>query len=131
MRTRSAGGLAVAAGLVLFSVVLLSLIYIASVFGGCEIVRLKEFPSPDGSKSVVVFRKECGATVPYNTQASIASKGVPFSPERAPPFLIVRDIQDVHATWSGEKIVGVRLTPGASTVYKRDQNAGDVRIEYE
>lgn len=29
-------------------------------------------PSPNGDKSLVIFGKECGATVEFNTQASIA-----------------------------------------------------------
>jgi hypothetical protein len=47
-------------------------LYAVSNFDPCETVVHNSISSPDGSKSIVVFEKECGATVGFNTQASIA-----------------------------------------------------------
>ena len=131
MRTRRPVGVAVTAMLVLLSGVVLYVSYLGSLFGGCGIVRLKEAPSPDGSRLVVTYRKECGATVPYSTHAALVAAGLSSLTETAPPFLSVRGIQDIQATWIGQQTVRVGLIPGTNTFYKRDQSVGDIRIEYE
>jgi hypothetical protein len=100
-------------------------------FGACRIVILSSMPSPNGSKSVVTFKEECGATVPNNTQASIASTGNAFSPEEAPPFLSVRGDHDISATWTSENLVRIGLIPREPQVYRRESRVGDVRIDYE
>lgn len=102
-----------------------------SGFGACRVVRQKAFASPSGSKLVVVVWKECGATVPDSTQASIVARGRTFSPESTPTFLSVREHQDVLVAWTSEQAVRIGLIPGSVQVYKRDQRAGDVTINYE
>lgn len=52
--------------------------YVTSIFGKCKTVVRDSIPSPDRRKPIVIFEKECGATVPFNTQASIASAGGSF-----------------------------------------------------
>jgi hypothetical protein len=131
MRARRLGGLAVVILLILFSGAYLYFDYMAEIFGECRIVRLTTIPSPDGSKSVVTYRKECGATVPFSSHASIAPAGALFSPEGAPPFFSVRGNQDILAAWNGEQIVRIGLIPGATKAYKRDESVGNIRIEYE
>jgi hypothetical protein len=54
-------GLAVLILIILFSGAFLDVDYIFGIFGQCRIARLNTFPSPDGSKSVVTYRRECGA----------------------------------------------------------------------
>jgi hypothetical protein len=104
---------------------------IMSGFGACRVVRQKAFASPSGSQLVVVVWKECGATVPDSTQASIVTRGRTFSPESTPTFLSVRGHQDVLVAWSSEQAVRIGLIPGTVQIYKRDQRAGDVTINYE
>ena len=124
-------GLTVVVLLALLTSAYLYLDYIFDRFGECRIVRLTNVPSPDGSKSIVTYRKQCGATVPYSTHASIASARSSSSPENEPPFLSIRGAQDILAKWRGEQTVRIGLIPGGDTIYKRDQSVGDVRIEYE
>jgi hypothetical protein len=131
MRTRRAVGIVIVAPFALIDSAFLYLDYAISKFGGCRIVRLASIHSPDGSKSVITFRKECGATVPDSTHASIASTAASFSPEQAPPFFSVRDGQDILVAWSGERAVRIGLIPGSDTFYKREQSVGDIKIEYE
>jgi hypothetical protein len=124
------GGGAVAVLLVTAGL-LVSIWFVMEGFGACKSIVLNAIPSPDKKKSVVIFRKECNATVPDSTQASIVSAKGPFAPEQASSFLSVRGNQDVIVTWSGEHVVRIGLIPGGDTVYKRDPNVGDVKIEYE
>ncbi|GLR93373.1 MULTISPECIES: hypothetical protein [Bradyrhizobium] len=102
-----------------------------SGFGACRVVRQRAFASPSGSKLVVVVWKSCGATVPDSTQASIIARGRTFSPESTPTFLSVREHLDVVVAWSSERAVRIGFIPGPDQIYKRDQRAGDVAINYE
>ncbi len=104
---------------------------VMSGFGACRVVRQKAYASPSGSKLVVVVWKECGATVPDSTQASIVTRGQTFSPESTPTFLSVREHQDVLVAWSSEQAVRIGFIPGTVQIYKRDQRAGDVVISYD
>jgi hypothetical protein len=104
---------------------------VMSGFGACRVVRQRAFASPSGSQLVVVVWKSCGATVPDSTQASIVARGRTFSPESTPTFVSVRGHLEVVVAWSSERAVRIGFIPEAGEVYKRDQRAGDVAINYE
>ena len=104
---------------------------IMSGFGACRVVRQRAFASPSGSRLVVVVWKSCGATVPDSTQASIIARGRTFSPESTPTFVSVRGHLEPVVVWSSERAVRIGFIPSPEQVYKRDQRAGDVAINYE
>ncbi|MFK4509679.1 hypothetical protein LPJ38_14370 [Bradyrhizobium daqingense] len=123
---------------VVFAVALVAgLVFLAAIFdvmngfAACRIVRQSWFASPNGSNSVVVVWKECGATVPDRTQAGIVRRGRAFSSDKEPTFLSVRGHQDVLVAWSSEQAVKIGFIPGTAQIYKRDQRAGDVTISYD
>ena len=127
-------GIVVAALAVPIAASLVFLVLIDNVmsgFGACRVVRQSAFASPNGSKSVVVVWKECGATVPDSTQAGIVVRGRTFSSESTPTFLSVRGYQDVLVSWSDEQAVRIGFIPGSEQVYKREPSAGDVTIAYD
>ncbi|TQF29893.1 hypothetical protein UNPA324_09885 [Bradyrhizobium sp. UNPA324] len=100
-------------------------------FGACRVVRQRAFASPSGGQLVVVVWKSCGATVPDSTQASIVARGRTFSPESTPTFISVRGHLDPVVAWSSERAIRIGFIPGPDKIYKRDQRAGDVTINYE
>ncbi|MET4800111.1 hypothetical protein [Bradyrhizobium sp. LB11.1] len=100
-------------------------------FGACRVVRQRAFASPSGGQLVVVVWKTCGATVPDSTQASIVARGRTFSPESTPTFVSVGGHLEVVVVWSSERAVRVGFIPEPGQIYKRDQRAGDVTINYE
>jgi hypothetical protein len=102
-----------------------------NTFGDCRIVRQNSTPSPDGSKAVVAVWKECGATVPDSTQASILASGRSYSPGATPTFLSAQGHLDVVVVWNGEEAVKIGLVPGPDRFFKRDQSADGIKIEYE
>jgi hypothetical protein len=102
---------------------------IASRFGECRNALLTSTLSPDGSKSVVTFRKECGATVADSTHASIVPTG--GAPEKLSPFFSVAGVQDIIATWRGDHVLMVSVIPGGSRILRGEQSAGGIRIKYE
>ena len=108
----------------------LSVAYTGSLFGDCKTVVLDTVPSPDGSRSIVVFRKQCAATVPYSTQASVAPTGVAFSAERIPAFFIVAGTPDVRANWRSNNAVEIAVIPGGGKVFRNQQSVGDIEVLY-
>jgi hypothetical protein len=108
----------------------LSIEYFMSGFGACKTLVRTSIPSPDGSKSIVIFGKECGATVGLNTQASIAPAGGSFSPEKYPAFFVVSGTPELIATWLGDSAVAISLVPGGGKVFRNEPSVGGVKIEY-
>ena len=105
--------------------------YVMSGFGACKTVVRSSMPSPNGDKSLVIFGKECGTAVGFNTQASIAPTGGSFSPEKNPAFFIASGEQTIMARWLGDGAVEIiGLIPGGGKVYKREQSVGDIKIAY-
>lgn len=107
----------------------LSIEYFMRSFGACKTIIHSSIPSPDGIKSIVVFEKECGATVGFNTQVSIAPAQGAFSAERYPPY-VVSGPQEVLARWLGDEAVEVNIIPGAERTFKREERVGNVTIVY-
>jgi hypothetical protein len=105
--------------------------YVTSGFGACRSVILSSMVSPDGARSVVISRKECAATVPYNTQASIAVAGEPFSIEKNPAFFVITGSPDIITRWRGNDVVEIALIPGGGKISRNEEKVGDIRIEYK
>jgi hypothetical protein len=100
-----------------------------SAFGECKIVVRSSLPSPDGKQTIVIFGKECGATVGFNTQASIALAHGSFSPDKNPAFFVISDRPDVMVRWLGDHAVQVVVPKGAK-VFRSEQSVGDIEVEY-
>jgi hypothetical protein len=109
----------------------LSVAYTGSLFGTCKTVVLETIPSPNGSKSIVIFRKQCAAAVPYSTQASVAPVGVVFSAEKIPAFFIVAGTPAVSANWLANNAVEIAVTPRGGKVFRNQQSVGDIEVAYK
>jgi hypothetical protein len=116
---------AVTAGGVLF------MEYFMDRFGACKTVVHNSIPSPDGHKSIVIFEKQCGATVGFNTQASIAPAGRSFSYEGNLAFFVVSGTPEVVAKWLGDNVVEMAVVPKEGEIFKSEQTVGDIKIMYK
>lgn len=105
--------------------------YAASILGGCKIDVRRSIPSPDGKKSLVVFGKECGTTVGFNTQISIAPADRPFSAETYPAFHVTSGLHVVTASWLGDSAVEIAINPGGDETFRHEQDVGDVKVLYK
>jgi hypothetical protein len=97
--------------------------------GECDVAIRKSIPSPNGSKAIIIFGMECGATVGFNTQASIAPAGGSFAPSDNPPFFAISGKDDVAVVWLENYIVQV-VIPNGAKVFKKEQRVGDVDVKY-
>jgi hypothetical protein len=97
---------------------------------GCETNVKRLTPSIDGKRMIVMFEKECGATVGFKTQLSLSHSGRKFSSDENPPFLVVDGRHDLSVRWLGEKAIVVDL-PIGERVLRNEQRVDDVVVEYK
>jgi hypothetical protein len=121
----------VAAVCAVIAVAALNIAYFMDGFGACKTVVRSSIPSPDGTKSIVIFGKECGATVGFNTQASIAPIDGSFSFEQSPAFFVASGGHVIMAKWLGNSTVEISSIPERETVFKSEQRVGDIEITYK
>jgi len=99
-------------------------------FGRCETNVISSIPSPSNKMELVTFSRECNATVGFNTQVSVSSGALPFSPERNPPFLSVSQRPSILLRWASDSLVEVVLPPEVK-IYRRETAVGDIRVNYK
>ena len=109
----------------------LSVYYAFDSFGACTNAVLNTIASPDGSKVVVIFRKECNATVPYSVQANLAPANLSSPAEKVPPFFVIRGTPVVTAEWQGNRSVSINIIPAGGKVFRSQESVGDIKIEYK
>src|ERR1700732_3680011 len=109
----------------------LNIEYFMNSLGACKPVVRSSVPSPDGTKSIVIFGKECGATVGFNTQASIAPIGSSFSTEKSPAFFAISGVHVVIAKWLGDSTVEISSIPKGERVFKSEPRVGDIKVAYK
>jgi hypothetical protein len=96
-------------------------------------------PSPDRSRKLVVFERDCGATTPFSTQVSLLPIG--SSPSEAGNVFTAEDGPDapsgddargpvVSVRWEGPRSA-VLTYPRGSRVFRAESTLDDVTIRYE
>ena len=100
-------------------------------FGTCNNAVLNTIASPDGSKVVVIFRKECNATVPLSVQAGVASANLASPAEKVPPFFVIEGAPTVTAEWRGNRAVDIAVVPAGGKVFRNQESVGNIKIEYK
>jgi hypothetical protein len=109
----------------------LSVTSVVGLFGACSSAVLDTIPSPDGKKSIVIFRKQCNATVPYSTQASIAPAGLASPEEKIPAFFILSGTPAVTGHWLGNTAVEMTAAAPGEKIFRKQQTVGDIQIAYK
>jgi hypothetical protein len=95
----------------------------------CSNAIISESPSPDGKRKVVLFSRECGATVPSNTQAMIMAHDEKLSPDATGNTFIL-DQGTVTASWKDDGHIIVTFGQTAR-FYKQESSAQGIAIEYQ
>jgi hypothetical protein len=83
--------------------------------------------SPDGSKKLVVFSRDCGATTGFNTQLSLLGAGDGLPDESG--NVLVADQVDLKVAWESDQRVAVSLRSSVQ-VYKKKTEFGGVSFGY-
>jgi hypothetical protein len=100
----------------------------------CDNENAVDHLSPDAQWKVVVFERECGATVGANVQMSIlpASKSLPK--EAGNLFIIDSNhgasaLQYIYVDWASNKSVLITY-PAKARVFKQEKRIGTVDVSY-
>jgi hypothetical protein len=88
----------------------------------CSNMVVSRLDSPDASRSLVVFTRDCGADG-LNTQAVIMPSGGTLEGD-ATAFLALEDRHDLNARWDAYGNLEVAIPEGAVVVQREDDAAG-------
>ncbi len=103
--------------------------YFVSTFDACETRISEDSISPDGKHRLVVFHRDCGATVDFNTQASVVPAGASFSFDGNPPFVSVSGDKGLDVHWTESGAISVTF-PRAEKIHRKDDVASGIPVQY-
>lgn len=103
-------------------------IFFVSVMG-CGIDDVRTVMAPDARHKVVVFRKNCGATNAYSTQAVLLPAWQPFIMAVTDSFFIGDKAEQLAVRWQGGGSVEMHLPVGAET-FRREPSVDGISITY-
>jgi hypothetical protein len=106
-----------------------SLIFLVGCSDMCGNEQSTNALSPKGSKRVVVFTRDCGATTSGSTQVSVLKATETLSND-AGNTLILGDKVPLRITWKSESEVVIGGVAG-STPFKQERTVSGVTITYE
>lgn len=94
----------------------------------CSNEVLGSVPSPSGHLRAVVFSRECGATVGFNTQVSLVAGTE--QPDGSGNVVVLKGKVPLRLRWQSETEL---IVAGATATeqFKREVVVGAVRIRYE
>ena len=94
----------------------------------CSNEPIAEATSPDGTKKIVLFSRNCGATTGFNTQGTILNRGDALPNESGSAFII--DSGSAKVSWAGDSKIVVTLE-GSARAFKKETSDRGVAIEYQ
>lgn len=104
--------------------------YYFVTFDICDTRVEQQIPGPNNRFKLVIFHRDCGATVDFNTQVSVMSIGRIFSFDANPAFFSIAGQHKLGIRWFSPNSVSL-IVPRGDRVYRHDQKAGSILIQYE
>ena len=110
----------------------------ACIEPSCGNKVLRDLPSPDNRRHVVVFTRDCGATTGFSTQVSVLTR-VRDATDAGNVFIADTDHgripagpgggPDVIAQWLDSRTLRIRYRAGARVV-KQDNRHDDIDVQF-
>lgn len=94
----------------------------------CANETITEVVSPNGTKKIVLFSRNCGATTGFNTQGTILNRGDSLPNESGSAFII--DSGSAKVSWADDSKIVVTLE-GSARAFKKETFDRGVAIEYQ
>lgn len=94
----------------------------------CENNVKQEVVAPDGQMKIVVFSRDCGATMGFNSQATILRAGEKLPDQGGSVF--VTDKDDVTVQWDGPARIRVSMK-GSGEDFRKESSVMGIEIVYE
>ena len=108
----------------------------ASLAGDCSNQIRREVSSPNGKMKAVVFQRDCGATVGFNTQVSVLPSRAKLPDDGGNVFVAARGHGNgtsgpyVSVSWTNDGELLVTYDKDAR-VFRNESSVGNVRVRYE
>jgi hypothetical protein len=99
-------------------------------FDPCDTVIERVIPSPDNGKALIVFRRDCGATVDFNTQVSVVPSGRKFSFDDYPPFFGISGKPALNVVWLSGNRVRI-VIPRSEKIFRRAKESEGISVTYQ
>lgn len=115
--------------IVVLALILTAGIYEIASFDICDTVIAQTLSAPGGTRKLIIFHRACGATVDFNTHASIIPAGRFFSFDANPAFVSVSG-KMLAARWLARDKILV-LLPRGEKVFRQTRRSNGVTILYE
>jgi hypothetical protein len=93
----------------------------------CENEQSAEIVSPNGTKKIVLFSRNCGATTGFNLQGSILNQTEDLPNEAGTAFIAAENTAKI--IWQDDTKLVVTFEPGVE-VFKKATSCRGVAIEY-
>lgn len=102
-----------------------------SLSDGCAVERIAEHPAPDGSRTLILYWHDCGATTDTSTRAALLPGPTPDPPPAEADILRLRGRHDLRARWIDPTTIELTLPAGelgADAVVLRETRRDGVTI---
>jgi len=99
------------------------------LIGRCGIDDVRTIVAPDARHKVIVFRKNCGATNAYSTQAVLLPRWRPFVVTLSYPFFISDETKQLAVRWRGNEALVINVSSGVET-FRREPAVDGISITY-
>lgn len=115
--------------IVVLILALAAISYRIMTFDICDTRIDRKIPGPGNGLDLVIFHRDCGATVDFNTQASLVPNGRGFSFDRYPAFFSIAGQHTLDVRWLSPKKIQL-LIPSGDKIYRQDRKIGSVFVIY-
>jgi hypothetical protein len=104
-------------------------LYWLASFDICDTVIERQIPAPDNRYKLVIFKRDCGATVDFNTQVSLMPRDRSFSFDKYPAFFSIAGQHELNVRWLSSNRIRL-VIPSGDRVYRQERSVGFVSIVY-
>ena len=107
-----------------------------SLAGDCTNIIHREIPAPNGKMKAVIFDRDCGATVGFNTQVSVLPSGAKLPDDGGNVFVADGGHGNgtsgpyVSVSWTSDGELLVTYDKDAR-VFHNESSVGNIRVRYE
>ncbi len=105
-------------------------VYFFARFDPCDTLIEHVVPSPDNDKALIVFHRDCSATVDSNTQVSVVPSRRSFSFDNYPPFFGISGKPALNVVW----LSGYRMrivVPTSEKIFRRSKEIEGISVIYQ
>ena len=99
------------------------------ISGLCEITLINSSTSPDKNWKVIVFERNCGATMGFSSQISLIASSKEHNNEAGNIYIAEGYPKDYIINWESDDVVRISGTKGVN--YKKEKQFNGIQFRYD